>query len=57
MVSIAKGDDASLAFFNIVMGVYAKEEKAIVMKDLEEYCALDTEGVKWIVDKLTELGD
>ncbi len=54
-LNIAKGDDANLVFFNMVMGVYAKEEKAIVMNDLEEYCALDTEGMKWIVDELEKL--
>jgi hypothetical protein len=54
-LNIAKGDDASMAFFNMVMGVYAKEEKAIVMKDLEEYCALDTEGMIWIADELEKL--
>jgi hypothetical protein len=54
-LGIANGDEASLAFFNMAMGVYAKEKKDIVMKDLEEYCALDTEGMVWIVDELDKL--
>lgn len=54
-LNICKGDDASLAFFNIVMGVYSEEEIASVMKDLEEYCGLDTEGMIWIVQELAQL--
>lgn len=51
-LDIRKGDDASLAFFNIVMGMYSGKEKAPVYQDLETYCALDTEGMIWIVDEL-----
>jgi len=54
-LNISKGDIASLAFFNMVMCNYTEGEKAKIMKDLEEYCALDTEGMIWIIDKLGEL--
>ena len=51
-MGISKGDDASLAFFNMVMGSYSSDQKTKIMQDLEEYCALDTEGMIWIVDAL-----
>ncbi|MFC1870982.1 DUF2779 domain-containing protein [Chloroflexota bacterium] len=54
-LNIGKGDDASLAFFNIVMGTCTGDEKTKVMKDLEEYCGLDTEGMIWIIDELGSL--
>jgi len=54
-LNIAKGDDASLAFFNMVMGRYNEEQKTKTMKELEEYCALDTLGMIWIVNKFQEL--
>ncbi len=54
-LNISKGDDASLAFFNMAMGNCTDEEKTKIMKDLEEYCALDTEGMIWIVDELGRL--
>jgi len=54
-LNISNGDDASLAFFNMVMGNYIEDEKTKIMKDLEEYCALDTEGMLWIVDELGRL--
>ncbi len=54
-LNIANGDDASLAFFNMAMGNCSNEEKSKIMKDLEEYCALDTEGMIWIIDELRRL--
>ncbi|MFC1972591.1 DUF2779 domain-containing protein [Chloroflexota bacterium] len=54
-LNIAQGDDASMAFFNMAMGTCTGNEKTKVMKDLEVYCALDTEGMIWIVDKLESL--
>jgi len=51
-LSIGKGDDASLAFFNMVMDTYTDEKKLTVCRDLEKYCALDTEGMMWIVEEL-----
>jgi len=54
-LNISKGDAASLAFFNMAMDNCTVDEKTKVMKDLEEYCALDTEGMIWIVDELGRL--
>ena len=56
-LDISKGDDASLAYFDMAMGNFKDEEKTKVMNDLEEYCGLDTEGMIWIVDKLRDLCD
>ena len=54
-MEIAHGDDASLTFFNMVMGIYSEEECQKRRQALEDYCALDTEGMIWIVEKLKEL--
>ncbi|AGG05707.1 DUF2779 domain-containing protein [Dehalococcoides mccartyi] len=54
-MDIGKGDDASLAFFNIVMRMFSEEEIRKVRQDLEKYCALDTEGMIWIVEELSKL--
>ena len=54
-LEIAKGDDASLAFFNMVMGNYTEDEKTKVMENLEKYCSLDTEGMIWIIENLNKL--
>ena len=54
-LDISKGDDASLAFFNIVMGNYTEDEKQKARKDLEKYCSLDTEAMILIINRLQEL--
>ncbi len=54
-MDISNGNDASLAFFNMVMGTYSDEEKTKIMQDLEKYCSLDTEGMIWIMEGLKEL--
>jgi hypothetical protein len=54
-MSIAKGDDASLAFLRIISGEPSAEERKQLRADLEEYCSLDTQGMIWIVDNLMEL--
>jgi len=54
-LDISKGDDASLAFFNLVMSMYSEEEKQKIRHDLEKYCSMDTEGMVWIVETLSEL--
>ena len=51
-LNIGKGDDASLAFFNIVMRIFSEDEIRKARQDLEKYCALDTEGMIWIVNEL-----
>jgi len=54
-LNISTGDDASLAFFNIVMGNYTEDEKQKVRKDLDKYCSLDTEAMILIINTLQEL--
>lgn len=54
-MEIAKGDDASLAFFNMTMDMYSVEEKRKIRQDLEKYCSLDTEGMALIMEKLHNL--
>jgi hypothetical protein len=54
-LDIAKGDVASLAYFNLVNGIYDFEAKQKIRQDLETYCSLDTEGMIWIMDRLREL--
>ena len=47
--------DASLAFLDVISNNVAEKEEIKIREDLEKYCALDTEGMIWIVDKLKEL--
>jgi hypothetical protein len=54
-MTIVKGDDASLAFLRITFKDISPEEAERVRADLLTYCKMDTEGMIWIVDKLTEL--
>jgi hypothetical protein len=54
-LSIAKGDDASLAYFKMATGALGIQETAKARKDLEEYCGLDTQGMIWIVEELNRL--
>ena len=54
-LNISKGDDASLAFFNLVMGMCSEEESWEIRQDLEKYCSLDTEGMVWIIESLKRL--
>ena len=54
-LDISDGMNASLAFLGIISNSASAEERVKIRKDLEKYCALDTEGMIWIVDKLKEL--
>ncbi|MBA7586804.1 hypothetical protein ES708_28810 [subsurface metagenome] len=54
-MGIGAGMDASIAYERITYGDATQEEISKVRTDLEKYCALDTEGMIWIVDKLREL--
>lgn len=54
-LDISDGMNASLAFLDIVSNNVTKKERIKIREDLEKYCALDTEGMIWIVDKLKEL--
>jgi len=46
---------ASIRFFTVTYGEAMEEERKKVQADLEKYCALDTEGMIWIVDELGRL--
>ena len=54
-LDIADGQLASLLFEKVTYGEASDEERNKVRSDLEKYCALDTKGMTWIVDKLREL--
>jgi len=54
-MGIGAGMDASIAYERITYGNATQEEIPRVRADLEKYCALDTEGMIWIVEKLKEM--
>jgi len=59
-IAIHGGASASVLYFYATHGKKyglkpTQQEVDKIMKDLEEYCGLDTEGMIWIVDKLNEL--
>jgi len=51
---IGNGGDATLAFLSVAKGLI---DASTVRADLERYCGQDTEGMKWIVDRLEELNN
>lgn len=54
-MEIADGGTASLEFLRVTFGEAAPAERLQVRRRLENYCGLDTLGMKRIVDKLREL--
>ena len=54
-LDISDGMDASLTFLDVISNNVAEKEEIKIREDLEKYCALDTEGMIWIVNKLKEL--
>jgi len=54
-LNISDGMEASRAFLDVISNNVLEDERMKVMEDLEKYCALDTEGMIWIVNKLKEL--
>jgi hypothetical protein len=54
-LEIGNGDDASTSFMRITFGDIDKEEAKKVRENLEKYCALDTEGMIWIVEELERI--
>ena len=48
------GNSASVPFEKITYGEVSDEERNKVRSDLEKYCALDTEGMIWIVERLRQ---
>lgn len=53
-MDIANGEDASLAFMRMMSGGLSPGELKEIRDNLEKYCGLDTQGMIWIVDKLSE---
>ena len=54
-LDISDGQLASILFEKVTYAEVTDEERNKVRSDLEKYCALDTEGMIWIMDKLGEL--
>ncbi len=55
-LEIMKGDEASIKYLHAIYDKTAdKNEKKKIIKDLEEYCGLDTDGLVHITKKLYEL--
>jgi hypothetical protein len=54
-LGIQDGQIASLSYLAANYGDMPGDERKKVLRDLEEYCGRDTEGMIWIVDKLREL--
>ena len=51
---IGKGDDASLAYLDLMFGNMLEEEAIRTRQELIEYCKLDTEGMVKIVEELSK---
>ena len=54
-MGISNGGDASVMYYKAVTGRLGKTAVIKLRANLEEYCGLDTEGMVWIVEKLTKL--
>ena len=56
-LDIQDGSSASLQYLRATFGSASAEEQAVIRAHLDEYCGLDTEGMTWIVDALSRIGD
>ncbi len=54
-LGIAEGGTASLEYLRVTFGDVDEKERQKIRHQLDEYCALDTEGMIWIVEKLGKL--
>jgi len=54
-MDIANGQEASITFQAVTYGEAPEEARLKVRADLEKYCAVDTEGMIWIVDRLRDI--
>jgi hypothetical protein len=54
-MEISEGNEANIKYYVVTYGEATEEERNKVRVDLEKYCALDTEAMIWIVDRLIEL--
>ncbi|MBI4284050.1 MAG: hypothetical protein HY663_06235 [Chloroflexi bacterium] len=51
-MNINQGELASVLYWNVTHKPALKEERQKVYSDLEEYCGLDTKGMRLIVEAL-----
>lgn len=56
-LEIAEGGAASLEYLRVTFGDVDQKEREKVRRELEKYCALDTEGMIWIMEKLSKLAE
>jgi len=54
-LEIAEGGAASLEYLRVTFGDVDDKERQKVRRQLEKYCALDTEGMIMIVEELGKL--
>jgi len=54
-LDIGNGEQASNTFLDVVKGRYTQEEVNKIRKDLEIYCALDTEAMILLIDALNKV--
>ncbi|MGA3246566.1 MAG: DUF2779 domain-containing protein, partial [Bacteroidota bacterium] len=54
-LEIAEGGTASLEYLRVTYGDVDEQERQKVRRQLEKYCALDTEGMAMIVESLGRL--
>ena len=54
-LEIAEGGTASLEYLRVTYGDVDEKERQKVRRQLEKYCALDTEGMIWIVEELGKM--
>ncbi|MFC1914883.1 DUF2779 domain-containing protein [Chloroflexota bacterium] len=54
-MEISEGTEASIKYYTVTYCEATEEECNKVRADLEKYCALDTEGMIWIMDELGRL--
>jgi hypothetical protein len=55
-MEINKGDQASMAWWNITFGDLEKHEKEILIENLTKYCKLDTLAMVEITRRFNSLG-
>ncbi len=54
-LGITDGQEAGLAFLDIIHGNVSDDDRNRIREDMQKYCGLDSEGMALIIDKLMEL--
>ena len=54
-LEIAEGSTASNEYVRVTYGDIDEKDRQKVRDQLEKYCALDTEGMIWIVEELEKI--